>query len=136
MPMRMRVLRSARDADVGRDVDPLDRAREDEALSEAELEAEADVDAAQLQEAAAERRAGDARAGELGEELAAANEHVAGGRRRHDDFVQAVARANEDAVERRDLSQADAVVPRVRLPRAENGRAGHRGGLNRRHFTR
>ena len=99
----------------------------------AELYSEADVDAAQLEKAAAERAAGHAGGSEHRKERAAANQYVCGRRRKQDDFVRAVLGPDDQAIEREQLVDLHAATPVVRAPRAQHARGGDRdGGIDRR----
>src|ERR1051325_531965 len=84
---------------VGDERDAANRAGQHERPAETQLEAEAHVDVPKLEEAAAERPAGEPNARELRKELSAAHEHFGGVGRQHDDFVKAVARTHRDPTE-------------------------------------
>jgi len=64
--------------------------RNDQALFEMNLEAEADVDAAQLEEAAAKRTAGESGWSEFREETATANQNLSSPAGDNGDFVRAI----------------------------------------------
>src|SRR6266540_988160 len=106
--------------------DTADGTRDDDALADGELDAEPDVDAAQLQKAAAEGAARQPNRRELREKFTAADENFPRRRRNDDDFIRAVTREDGKAIEPGELIDMKAIFPRVVVPRAEDRRCWHR----------
>src|SRR6185436_7437616 len=80
------------------------RARDDHAAAVGELHPEAEIDSVKLQKTPAKRAASDAHPGEFREKRPAAHHHLGPIGRDYDHFVSAVARANDEVIERRQLT--------------------------------
>ena len=104
----------------GSDGDASDGAGDDEPALGIQLQPEADVDAAELEEAAAERTAGEPRRHEHRKERAAAHQDVPGRRGEDDELVDTVRGADVEPLERGDVGDVDAVAPVTRAPRAQH----------------